>query len=315
MIDELLSAIKQANLPAPVYRTAREILDRTASNGYARLSYAAAMAIVQTDKPETLRGHLAQLQAAGLITYRRNEEVHVMWHLHGARGDIQGARLDIQNARTDAATATDDSSNLYTQPNNLYTQPRAARGVPTPYLSKDPTSKEVSKGDPTYLPAVDAAGEPQPLTDQERSIDLLTDSAVGCTPDFAAKLAALYPFAQIRLQVFQALRQMAQPGSKVTSIGVIAHRLKVNAAATLTPEDQRSALWLRHETPADRERKYSLDGLTDAERAARDAAWAAEVADEPDPAPKPAKRQPKTSARQETPNILDDIFGIPGRDR
>lgn len=80
VIDLLLIAIREAKLPAPVYRTARELLDRTGANGYARLSYDEAMAIVQTDKPETLRGHLAQLQAKGLITYRRDDaDVHVMW--------------------------------------------------------------------------------------------------------------------------------------------------------------------------------------------------------------------------------------------
>lgn len=80
MIEQLLDAIRAANLPAPVYRTARELLDRAGANGYARLSYAEAMAIVQTDKPETLRGHLAQLQAKGLLTYIRDDVVvHIAW--------------------------------------------------------------------------------------------------------------------------------------------------------------------------------------------------------------------------------------------
>jgi hypothetical protein len=100
----------------------------------------------------------------------------------------------------------------------------------------------------------------EPLTDAERSIDLLTDPAVGCTVDFATKLAAKHPFVQIRLQVFQALRQMAEPGTTVKSIGVIRHRLEVGAAATVTDADRASALWQRHETEEEaseaRRRKY-----------------------------------------------------------
>lgn len=270
MFDQLLIAIRAAKLPAPVYRTARELLDRTAENGYARLSYDEAMAIVQTDKAETLRGHLAQLQAKGLLTYRRNKEVHVMWHIQTARVDIHGARLDIQNARTDddpAGVPVGESNNLYTRPNNLYIQPRDTRGVPTLPVGKDLTTGKAGKEVvPTYLPAVEGVqGEPQaptdaPLTDAERSIDLLTDPAVGCTVDFATKLAAKHPFAQIRLQVFQALRQMKEPETKVKGIGVIKHRLEINAPATVTDADRASALWQRHQTAdegeAERRRKY-----------------------------------------------------------
>ena len=258
MLGEILAAIRAANLPAPVYRTAREILDRTGSNGYARLTYDEALAIVQTEKPETLRGHLAQLQRAGLLTYRRNAAVHVMWHPQTARVDIHGARLDIQNAREDCADGESGSSNLYTQANNLYTQPRAARGVRTLPVGKvtTGTTGKVGISLPTYLPVVEGV-QGETLTDQERSLALLTDPAVGVTGELL-KIVALYPFEQIRLQVFQALRQMAE--KRVKSIGVIRHRLEVSAAATVTDADRASDLWLRHETEdeahAERRRKY-----------------------------------------------------------
>jgi hypothetical protein len=102
-------------------------------------------------------------------------------------------------------------------------------------------------------------GEPQPLTDAERSLALLTDPAVGVTGKLL-ELAARYPFEQIRLQVFQALRQMADPNSRITSIGVIRHRLEVGAGAIVTDADRASALWRRHETEDEareaRRRKY-----------------------------------------------------------
>lgn len=302
MIDQLLNAIRAANLPAPVYRTARELLDRAGSDGYVRLSYEEALAIVQTDKPETLRGHLAQLQRAGLLTYRRNAAVHVMWHIQNARVDIHGARLDIQNARMEddpAGVPVGESNNLYTRPNNLYIQPRVSRGTPTLPVGKvtTGTTGKVGKDQPTYLPAVEAAqGEPQPpedqpLTDQERSVDLLTDPAVGCTVDFAEKLAAKHPFAQIRLQVFHALRQMAEPGSRVTSIGIIEHRLKVKAPAAITDADCAGELWARHRTRAEQE----ADAAAEAEAERIAAQWEAEHQAVPPAPPRPAP-EPGTPA-------------------
>ncbi|MBP8292040.1 MAG: hypothetical protein KAX65_04660 [Caldilineaceae bacterium] len=131
-------------------------------------------------------------------------------------------------------------------------------GLPVAPIGKVPTGKVGRKDQPTYLPDVEGVqGEPQPPTDAERSLALLTDPAVGVTGKLL-EIVALYPFEQIRLQVFQALREMAE--KRVKSIGVIRHRLAVGAAATVTDADRTSALWLRHQTDdegeAERRRKY-----------------------------------------------------------
>ncbi len=108
MIDQLLNAIRAANLPAPVYRTARELLDRTGANGYARLTYEEALAIVQTDKPETLRGHLAQLQRAGLLTYIRDDAVvHVAWEGIG-QIECEAPELLTRSERAERRRAHDE---------------------------------------------------------------------------------------------------------------------------------------------------------------------------------------------------------------
>ena len=80
--DIMIEKLDSAHLTAQQYRTARRILDRThPENGYARLSYEEMSVIVESESQPTVRGHLAALAAAGLITYKRNSAVHVYWHI------------------------------------------------------------------------------------------------------------------------------------------------------------------------------------------------------------------------------------------
>ena len=78
---DALARLESAGLPPALYRTARRILDLVHDdNGYVRIDYATGRALVETESDETVRGHLARLSSAGLITVRRNAAIHIYWH-------------------------------------------------------------------------------------------------------------------------------------------------------------------------------------------------------------------------------------------
>ena len=68
--DVTMDQIEAADLPATVYRTAVRLL-RRASNGRVELSEAELKQICQTDSEGTMRSHLVQLAAAGILRYIR----------------------------------------------------------------------------------------------------------------------------------------------------------------------------------------------------------------------------------------------------
>lgn len=79
MTDDIVSRLDSAPLSAPVYRTARRLLDRS-SNGVVRLTHAEMRQVAGADSDGTARNHLHALHAAGLITYRRNAAVTIWWN-------------------------------------------------------------------------------------------------------------------------------------------------------------------------------------------------------------------------------------------
>lgn len=111
MYLESVTAVDAANLPATVYRTARRLLDRAhRDNGYARISHAELMVVCETQSEATARSHLVQLAAAGLITYRRNSDVHVYWHdwLEAPETETEVPRIEQVEPSTAPAAAVDE---------------------------------------------------------------------------------------------------------------------------------------------------------------------------------------------------------------
>lgn len=130
---EALERLEGAGLTPAHYRTARRILDRVHDdNGYVRLDYARARAICETESDETVRGHLARLSAADLITVRRNAAIHIHWH--GWDGE------DTQPALIDAETEPVNSRGIRV---NSARNPREIRAAQP--------DTEVEKADPVYI--------------------------------------------------------------------------------------------------------------------------------------------------------------------
>lgn len=71
--------IEAADLPAPVYRTARRLLDLAAATGQhaIKLDHNGALGFCGTDSPGTMRRHLGTLAKHGIIHYSVNGAVHV----------------------------------------------------------------------------------------------------------------------------------------------------------------------------------------------------------------------------------------------
>lgn len=73
-----LTRIEQANLPAPVYRTARRLLDLAVSaNGELQISHERCMQLVETSANGTMRSHLIQIERAGIAAYHTNGSIRV----------------------------------------------------------------------------------------------------------------------------------------------------------------------------------------------------------------------------------------------
>lgn len=262
---DLLRRIETAPLSAEAYRTARRFLDRTAPHAaLLQLSYADAQAIVGSASPNTLKGHLGQLRRAGLLHYSQNGSVNVIWQIaprsSGSPGDLQDRPTITGDGEPDRGTIfeiagrsdplTPDRDTIpEIAPRSLGSPGDLKDRATIPPVGKDlPPGREVGKDDPTLPPYLEGSGEPTapPTTEQARSLALLTDPDVGCSPAFAADLAASYSFEQILRQVMRAARELNQPKPPIVSFGIIRSRLERRAAASILPADRETALWQRH---------------------------------------------------------------------
>ncbi len=131
--NEALERPEAANLTPTLYRTARRILDRVhEDNGYCRIDYAMARAICATESDETVRGHLARLTMAGLVTVHRNAAIHIYWH--GWHDDIDAeptgetarGRAEITQLRASFATEVQEGDGKPARGRAEITQPRAS---------------------------------------------------------------------------------------------------------------------------------------------------------------------------------------------
>lgn len=287
MNNEALDAIEQADLNPAHYRTAVR-LARLCAAGPVHLAYDEVAGIVGTASDNTVRGHLAALHAAGLIGYKRNSVVAIWWTARRASGD----QID-RTARAQADTVIAPRANRapHDQSDRPTITPEAANDDRrAPHDQIDRTARDLiaqrairaphdqpivgfkanyrlgRQASQPILPSLGGAGGAAPTAeDQKRSIALLTDEEVGLDAESAAKLAALYPFEEIRRQVFRLRRDLV--AGKVRSAGALFARLRDRYGATVTDEDRRTALWARHTTPEDeyeeRRRRYIPDDFAD----------------------------------------------------
>jgi DnaD/phage-associated family protein len=159
---EALERLEGAGLTPAHYRTARRILDRVHDdNGYVRLDYARARAICETESDETVRGHLARLSAADLITVRRNAAIHIHWH--GWDGeDTQPALIDAETEPVNSRgirvnSARNPREIRAAQPDTEEGEPVNSRGIRVKSARNSREIRaaqpdtEVEKADPVYI--------------------------------------------------------------------------------------------------------------------------------------------------------------------
>lgn len=101
-----LDAIDAAPLSAPVYRTARRLLDLADAAGYCNLTAADLLAVCATDTKDTVRHHLFSLRRANLIEYSSGRLVSVRFLDCERRGASPSNRYgEGQVASADAGPA------------------------------------------------------------------------------------------------------------------------------------------------------------------------------------------------------------------
>ena len=249
MIDELLTAIEDAALTPVEYRAARRLLDQLPP-GHVLLHLTAdeAMTVCGVNSWAGARRILAGLAKAKLIELHTNSRAYIHFL---RRAEMDHSRAETARGGAEDRAETDHSRAEMARQRAETDQNRADSASP---LGKDLKAGKVGKeGSPT-LPDLEGSGEPQPPqpdaapispAEQARSLALLTDPDVGINGKLLAELAATYPFRQIRLQVFRALRDLA--AGDVKTLGVIKHRLKYGTPATVTDADRESDLWARHD--------------------------------------------------------------------
>lgn len=280
----IVDALERAELPAAIYRTARRLLDLTQPGDlYVRVTYERMAELCGSNSQETVRGHLSALARAGLISYRRNAAVHVMWH-EDAGGVVAGRAQraqDARNARQTTSQDTDDEPDTETRRAQDARNDRRTRDTRAGRALRAPGNHPIGYGlDGMDLDQIPEPDPNQPTnqpeggvgeTDAERSVALLTDPDVGVTEQRARHLAARYALALIREQVFQFLRD--RQAGKVHSPAVIGTRLERGyAPGRIQQSDRASPVWGRHWTEEDEaeelRRKYA--GWSEADEMSRE---------------------------------------------
>ena len=307
--DIMIEQLDGADLTAQQWRTARRILDRThPENGYARLSYEEMAVIVESESQPTVRGHLAALAAAGLITYKRNSAVHVYWHIDARvpRAESSVARADCSVARAPeppvAPVALEPETPARAESSVVRANcsvPRAKSSVVRTASLKATTTSRLAGLDTTASqPAGKGFGENQPqpptapasapLTEtQQRALAMLVDPAIGLDEPAALRIARKFGYGMVLTQCCRYLRDVA--ADKVDGPGVIGFRLSKSYGGSILPADHRTAFWERHG-----ERTHWLpEWQEQAEAAAIDADASGPEPVEGPPKPKPEPGTPE----------------------
>ena len=270
----LIDTLDEVEISAAQYRTAIRLAKRTLPGDmYVRLSYADMLSIVGTDSDNTVRGHLAALAGAGLLTYQRNHSVHVWWKVE-PNGDsvIVGRAPRAPGDQVDRPTITEsaepeppvivgraprapgDHEEPETQSNyeNSDRGTRATRAGRAPRAPDDHPNTTTNIGwlvgsdpiQPTNQGGVGDA-ETAETEQQQQAFALLTDSEVGLGDSAAAVLAARYSLEAVIEQVFRFLRDRA--AGKVRSPAIIVTRFAMGyTPGPVLAGDKATDLYRRH---------------------------------------------------------------------
>ncbi len=288
MLVDLLDSLDTLELPAPVYRSAVRMARQAGGSGMLTLTYAQARAVCGTESDATVRSHLHQLHAAGVLWFRRNEVIRVGFYapdvplaVLAQRAQRASSAQNVEPANTDAdderalsarnvgpANTNDEDaedgralSARNVEPANTTRAERAKRAASQQYKVGRKVGREVRET-PTYLPG--GSGGDSGLTPEEaRTVALLTDPDFGMDTPTASKLAQQYPFEQVRAHAFAVLAELRSGKGGVRSVYVLASRLQRGGYPQVLPSDRESGLWKRHCSAED---AVDADGTTAEER-------------------------------------------------
>lgn len=254
--DIMLDRLDAANITAQQWRTARRLLDRThPENGYARVTYDDMERIVESTSQATVRGHLAALAAAGLITYKRNSAIHIYWHIDAPDASPARAESSVVRAESSAPRAPEPPAEPEPEPapspaRAKSSVPRAESSVVRAASLTTTTGRQAGLETTASQPAGGTGGKPQPqpsapLTEpQQRSLAMLTDPAIGLDQTAALRIARKHSHGIILVQCCRYLRDLA--AGKVDGPGVIGYRLSRAYGGSILPQDHRTEFWQRH---------------------------------------------------------------------
>lgn len=295
-----LIAIDAADhLSAPAYRTARRLLDRAGDSGVLWLDTEAAMALAVTGSQNTLRRHLIDLAAAGVVDYAAGQPERGVW--------VRFLAWDAQNSRTECASVITERANMITQcasdpaqrtngGDPVITQcasmiterasviTQCAQNPPIPPYGWLVGSPIPDPDEPTNQPTTADAPAPEPSgapiveeTERARSYALLIDPAVGVGNRKAMELAASVTFEEL-LRYVAAWSADLEAG-RVHSTGALVARVEqVLGAPPVSATFRQSDLYARHvDAASERAAVYGWSDLSPS----------ADVADPDDPPPPP----------------------------
>jgi hypothetical protein len=288
-----LAQIEAADLPCPVYRTARRLLDRAAAtDGFVALSDADLRGICQSEAEGTLRSHLIQMQAAGIIRYnRRGLKIRIFFEswqpsleprddikVIAQRSLVKEDDIKVIAERSNRAL----SDHFYVEEGEKVIAERSFRALSDQKSASTSharsgwlvgsLSSSHKKKKPTNQPQPPNPHDPplEPL--QQLAFELLIDSEVGVLQEAARILAKKLPATEIYRVVDEWLPD--RRAGKVRP-GLLRWRLDQLAPSdaptvTLSVGFRDSELFHRHRLPdemiADSERKrYNLNDYTDSE--------------------------------------------------
>lgn len=326
-VAQTLASIKAADLPAELYRTARELLDLAGDSGHVKISKLALMAICCTESDGTMRRQLGLLKKANLIHVSTNEYVYITFTAWPAVDQARAGRAQeiTTRAPTRATRAPDAQPDAYEEPTpragrapmiTARAPTRARRALPhtravRSFVCSHPQQREneqTNEHAPKPAPEPAETGGREPHSEQQiRAVALLTDPDVGLAAADAWRIAARFPLDEIARQVFEWRRQL-QAGV-VRHTGALLTRFERGFSAVIIPEDRRTALWQRHMPDADPEPESGAESL--AQLAARYVSAGYELPAGPlqRPDPEPETGTPDHAWRQLAAELAQHLDG------
>lgn len=209
IVSSVVASIREANLAAELYRTARELLDLAGDNGQVKISKQAMMTICRTASEGTMRRQLGILKRAGIIHVSTNNDVHVSFVGFPTVDEmITGRAPVITPCAESVPQEPEDGTNETDEMITARAPTRAGRApVITPCALPHTRGVSLFVSDPipsseeeltNQLAPPGPPGPKRHVWEAPLSFRLLTDKRVAMSPRIAERLASAHAFWEIR---------------------------------------------------------------------------------------------------------------------